>query len=209
MDRSLTDVLASTQDLCMTAVNARYTHSLALISNASVQRRACIARAAAAPPTPAQPYSDVALLPAEERAKLARQWGFDYIGKELPDDVRLKDIVKTLPKEVFEINNARGWLTCLTSLITFPLSLYLVHITPAALLPISWAIAGTAFTGWFVIGHDCGHRTFNTNKVQPLLTTSSHAYPISLHQASLSFKGVPGCVFSTGCVFSSTRQLRS
>ena len=46
-----------------------------------VQRRACIARAAAAPPSHSQPYSDIALLPAGERAKLARQWGFDYIGK--------------------------------------------------------------------------------------------------------------------------------
>jgi acyl-lipid omega-6 desaturase (Delta-12 desaturase) len=134
-----------------------------------VQRRACIARAAAAPPTAAndttKPYSSIALLPEADRAKLAHEWGFDYIGKELPDDVQLKDIIKTLPKEVFEIDNTRGWLTCLTSLITFPLSLYLVHITPAALLPVAWAIAGTAFTGWFVIGHDCGHRSFNTNKV--------------------------------------------
>ena len=133
-----------------------------------MQRRACITRAAAAstaPSSTSKPYSSIAQLPEQDRAKLAQQWGFDYIGKELPDDVRLRDIIQSLPKEVFEINNTRGWLTCLTSLITFPLSLYLVHISPAALLPVAWAIAGTAFTGWFVIGHDCGHRSFNTNKV--------------------------------------------
>ena len=59
----------------------------------------------------------------------------------------------------------RGWLTCLTSLITMPASLYLIHIAPAWLLPLAWFISGTAFTGWFVIGHDCGHRSFNTNKL--------------------------------------------
>lgn len=131
-------------------------------------QRSCTTRAAAAPATSStpKPYSSIATLPESDRAKLAQQWGFDYIGTELPDDVRLKDIIKSLPREVFEINNTRGWLTCLTSLITFPLSLYLVHISPAALLPVAWAIAGTAFTGWFVIGHDCGHKSFNTNKVR-------------------------------------------
>jgi acyl-lipid omega-6 desaturase (Delta-12 desaturase) len=112
-----------------------------------------------------QPYSKIGLMSAEERTELAEKWGFKSIGAELPDDVKLSDIVKSLPKEVFEINNARGWLTCLTSLITFPASLYLIHISPAWFLPIAWAISGTAFTGWFVIGHDCGHRSFNTNRL--------------------------------------------
>lgn len=33
-------------------------------------------------------------------------------------------------------------------------------VTPWPLLPISWFIAGTAATGWFVVGHDCAHRSF-------------------------------------------------
>lgn len=102
---------------------------------------------------------------AEDRAKYAEEWGYRSIGAELPDSVKLSDISKSMPREVFEINNARGWLTCLTSLITFPASLYLIHVSPAWFLPIAWFISGTAFTGWFVIGHDCGHRSFNTNKL--------------------------------------------
>ena len=93
------------------------------------------------------------------------RWGFNSIGEELDDSVRLSDIVKTLPKDVFEINNGRAWLTVLTSLITFPASLVLIHYSPAWFLPIAWAISGTAFTGWFVIGHDAGHRSFHTNKL--------------------------------------------
>lgn len=102
---------------------------------------------------------------AEERDRYAEKWGYRSIGAELPDDVKLSQISRSMPKDVFEINNARGWLTCLTSLITFPASLFLIHVSPAWFLPIAWFISGTAFTGWFVIGHDCGHRSFNTNKL--------------------------------------------
>ena len=35
----------------------------------------------------------------------------------------------------------------------------------AARLAVSWSFAGTAFTGFFVVGHDCGHRSFSSNKL--------------------------------------------
>jgi omega-6 fatty acid desaturase (delta-12 desaturase) len=104
-------------------------------------------------------------LPEAERTALAEKFGYRSIGEELPDKVKLSDIVKSLPKEVFDIDNKRSWLAALTSLVAFPASLLLVHYSPAWLLPISWFIAGTAFTGWFVVGHDCGHRSFHTNKL--------------------------------------------
>lgn len=127
---------------------------------------------AAAPIAPTQPppatYTDlvdVGRMPAETRQALAEKWGYRSIGEELPDSVKLSEIVKSLPKEVFEIDNTRSWLTAITSLITLPLSLALIHFSPAWFLPIAWFISGTAFTGWFVIGHDCGHRSFHTNKL--------------------------------------------
>lgn len=40
-----------------------------------------------------------------------------------------------------------------------------MQVTPWYLLPLSWFIAGTAFTGFFVVGHDCGHRSFHRNKL--------------------------------------------
>lgn len=36
----------------------------------------------------------------EQRTKLANELGYQKIGKELPDNVTLNDIVRTLPKEV-------------------------------------------------------------------------------------------------------------
>ena len=36
----------------------------------------------------------------EERAALAETLGYRKIGKELPDDVTLQDIIKSLPSEV-------------------------------------------------------------------------------------------------------------
>lgn len=39
-------------------------------------------------------------LGAEDRQRLAEQWGYRQIGAELPDNVSLSKIVQTLPKEV-------------------------------------------------------------------------------------------------------------
>lgn len=36
----------------------------------------------------------------EERATLAKQWGFTRLPKELPDHVTLNDVVKSMPPEV-------------------------------------------------------------------------------------------------------------
>lgn len=52
------------------------------------------AAAASAVDIPVAQLSDV------ERARLAKQWGYKTIGRELPDGVSLTDIVKTLPQEV-------------------------------------------------------------------------------------------------------------
>lgn len=35
-----------------------------------------------------------------------------------------------------------------------------IAIAPWFLLPLAWGLTGTALTGFFVIAHDCGHRSF-------------------------------------------------
>lgn len=60
--------------------------------------------------------------------------------------------------QVFELNHTRAWLAVLTSICAMAASLYLIAISPWYLLPFAWALAGTAFTGFFVVGHDAGHR---------------------------------------------------
>ena len=119
---------------------------------------------APAAPVFSQPMSAIGFMSDAERAVLAEKWGFNQIGKELPDNVRLSDIVKSMPRDVFEINPVRAWAACAVSIVSMAASLYLIHVSPAWFLPFAWAISGTAFTGWFVIGHDCGHKSFSKNK---------------------------------------------
>lgn len=87
----------------------------------------------------------------------------------LPDDLppsllvsrlRLKDILKTLPQECFQKDMRKAWLSALMSLLMVSLGYLGLAIAPWFLLPIFWIFTGTALTGFFVVGHDCGHRSF-------------------------------------------------
>jgi omega-6 fatty acid desaturase (delta-12 desaturase) len=149
----------------------------------------------------------------EDRAALAKEMGYNRIGKELPDDVTLGNIVQSMPKDVgiehqignacgvhrhaerwwqsmrgscrhlrnrarqpaqphthththatpqvFELDHGKAFGAVLTSIVSMSVCLYLIHISPWYLLPACWALAGTAFTGFFVVGHDAGHRSFH------------------------------------------------
>ncbi|KAG2492805.1 hypothetical protein HYH03_008965 [Edaphochlamys debaryana] len=109
--------------------------------------------------------TNVGQLSKEERTKLAHDLGYRSIGAELPDNVSLTDIVKSMPPEVFELDHGKAWRACLTSIVAMAASLYLISVSPWYLLPIAWFIAGTAFTGFFVIGHDAAHRSFHKNNL--------------------------------------------
>ena len=41
----------------------------------------------------------------------------------------------------------RAWGAVLTSIVSMAASLYLISISPWYLLPLAWALSGTAFTG--------------------------------------------------------------
>lgn len=66
---------------------------------------------------------------------------------------------------MFELNEAKAWGAVLTSIVSMSACIYLISVTPWYLLPLSWALAGTAFTGFFVVGHDAGHRSFCSNNL--------------------------------------------
>lgn len=97
--------------------------------------------------------------------ELAQQYGYRQIGKDFPQGVTLSDIVKTLPEECFEVDHAKSWRAVAITVSAVAASLGLVAIAPWYLLPAAWFLAGTAATGMFVIGHDCGHRSFHKNKL--------------------------------------------
>uniref|UniRef100_A0A1J3GVX9 Omega-6 fatty acid desaturase, chloroplastic n=1 Tax=Noccaea caerulescens TaxID=107243 RepID=A0A1J3GVX9_NOCCA len=124
-----------------------------------VKRRIGCIKAVAVPVAP--PSADS----AQEREQLAESYGFKQIGEHLPDNVTLKDIMDTLPKEVFEIDDVKAWKTVLISVTSYALGLFMVAKSPWYLLPLAWAWTGTAITGFFVIGHDCAHKSFSKNKL--------------------------------------------
>jgi len=74
--------------------------------------------------------------------------------------LRLKHIVKSLPKECFDKDPRQAWKTIFISLFAVIFGYSLLIISPWFLLPIAWIFTGTALTGFFVIGHDCAHRSF-------------------------------------------------
>lgn len=49
--------------------------------------------------------------------------------------------------QTFQINPWRAWGAVATTVGAVALSIYLIHISPPALLPLAWAFAGTAWTG--------------------------------------------------------------
>jgi omega-6 fatty acid desaturase (delta-12 desaturase) len=112
-----------------------------------------------------QSRSPVAGMSDAERAAYAEELGYRQIGKDLPSDVTLQRVISTLPKEVYKLNPVRAWGAVFTSLASMAGSLWLIAQAPWYLLPFAWALAGTAFTGFFVVGHDAGHRSFSKNKL--------------------------------------------
>lgn len=77
-----------------------------------------------------------------------------------PSHLRLRDILRTLPKECFQKNSFKAWTYALTNVALVGLGYWGLAVSPWFLLPVFWVFTGTALTGFFVIGHDCGHRSF-------------------------------------------------
>ncbi|MDJ0736834.1 MAG: fatty acid desaturase [Nostocaceae cyanobacterium] len=79
-------------------------------------------------------------------------------------DLKLQDIIKSLPKECFEKKPLKAWTGVLMSVLMVGLGYFSLTIAPWYLLPLAWIFTGTALTGFFVIGHDCGHRSFSQKR---------------------------------------------
>jgi len=103
------------------------------------------------------------------------------IPKPLPKNITLNDVIKSMPKEVFQKNMFKAWLNVAITVSTVLLSEYLLYLSPWYLLPLVWAFAGTALTGAFVIGHDCGHLSFardhTTNDIVGIMSFLPLFYP--------------------------------
>lgn len=111
------------------------------------------------------PLAPSSLSDQEERNHISEKYGFTQIGEPVPDNVTLKNVIDSLPQEVFEIDDTKAWKTVAISVAAYSLGLFLIAKAPWYLLPLAWAWTGTAITGFFVIGHDCAHKSFSRNKL--------------------------------------------
>lgn len=74
--------------------------------------------------------------------------------------LQLKDVVKTLPVACFKKHKGKAWGQVALSVGAAALGYVAIAHAPWFLLPFAWVFTGTALTGWFIIAHDCGHRSF-------------------------------------------------
>ncbi len=80
------------------------------------------------------------------------------------NDLKLSDIIRTIPKSCFEKDWRKAWFSVFLTVIATALGCVAIAVSPWYLLPIAWFFTGTAATGLFVIGHDCGHRSFSKSR---------------------------------------------
>ncbi len=79
---------------------------------------------------------------------------------DVSNSVKLKDVIKTLPPECFQQDRRKAWSKALINILMVGLGYVGIAFAPWFLLPVFWIFTGTALTGFFVIAHDCGHRSF-------------------------------------------------
>lgn len=75
-------------------------------------------------------------------------------------EVQLRDVIQTLPTQCFEKDWRLAWRAVGISVVAAVVGYGAIALAPIWLLPLAWIFTGTALTGWFVIAHDCGHRSF-------------------------------------------------
>lgn len=79
-------------------------------------------------------------------------------------ELTIRNILKTLPPDCFHKSPWRAWLGVLVSTLAVTIGYWGLITAPWFLLPPLWVFTGTALTGFFVLGHDCGHRAFSSNR---------------------------------------------
>ncbi|NER95918.1 MAG: fatty acid desaturase [Symploca sp. SIO1B1] len=76
-------------------------------------------------------------------------------------DIRISDIIKTLPAECFNKNEFLAWFLAFSNILVVVLGFYGLAILPWYFLPVTWVITGTGLAGFFTLAHDCGHYAFS------------------------------------------------
>ncbi|EFA75230.1 delta 9 fatty acid desaturase [Heterostelium album PN500] len=77
----------------------------------------------------------------------------------------LKDMVSSLPKDLFEKNTTKATRRLLISIGLVSLGAMMVYWMPWYLLPLGWFFMGTACCGLFSIGYACGRNLYFQNRI--------------------------------------------
>lgn len=77
----------------------------------------------------------------------------------------LGDIRRSIPEDCFSISPLRSWETLFRIALFLSLCLTLESMTENILLLLPlWFLHGQVLVGLFVLGHDCGHRSFSSSR---------------------------------------------
>lgn len=79
-------------------------------------------------------------------------------------DLTLRQVIQSIPREYFEKDPVKAWRSVAITVVAVIAGYTAVALSPWFLLPFAWFFAGTALTGLFVIGHDCGHGSFSNRR---------------------------------------------
>jgi len=79
-------------------------------------------------------------------------------------DLTLRQVIQSIPREYFEKDPVKAWRAVAITVVAVIAGYSAVALSPWFLLPFAWFFAGTALTGLFVIGHDCGHGSFSNRR---------------------------------------------
>lgn len=85
----------------------------------------------------------------------------DDVDLSLLKDIKLADIVKTLPPECFQQNPWKAWSLAWSLVVLVGMGFWGLAIAPWYFLPLFWLLTGTGLAGFFNIAHDCGHYSFS------------------------------------------------
>ncbi|WP_218081004.1 fatty acid desaturase [Anthocerotibacter panamensis] len=90
----------------------------------------------------------------------------DPLIAQLRQTATLQQILQTIPKHCFRKDALKAGLGLVGNVLFVALGYWALAVNPWLWLqPLLWIFTGTALTGFFVLAHDCAHRSFANSRL--------------------------------------------